>query len=244
MRINAIIAARMYSQRMYGKPMKKLEGKPIIEHVIDRLNKCQMIDDIILAISENEENGIFVEFADRKGLKYIIGDENDVLERIFKAALENKTDLIVRVTSENPLIYVEEVDKLIKFHIDNKCDFTYLDNLPIGCIIEVISFEALKKSYELGSNKHHSELVTLYINEHPESFNIMPLDVPKQLQRPDYRLTVDTHSDLELMKIIYKNFYRKDSIIKLKEVIEFLDAKPDLLEINKDVPKGDSRIWD
>lgn len=244
MKIDVIIAVRMHSQRMYGKPMKKLENKPIVEHVIDRLNTSQMIDEIVLAISEKKENRVFIDFANEKKLKFFLGDEEDVLDRIYKAAKKNGSNHIVRVTSENPLIYVEEIDKLIKTHIDNESDFTYFDKLPIGCIVEVISFEALKKSHKLGGEKHHSELVTLFIKEHPEMFKIKPIEVPEPLQRPEYRLTVDTPDDLKLMRIIYKNFYRKDFVVTLREVIEFLDNNPELLKINKQVPKGFSRIWE
>ncbi|UTB33104.1 MAG: 2-C-methyl-D-erythritol 4-phosphate cytidylyltransferase [Methanobacterium sp. ERen5] len=244
MNIHAIIAARMHSERMYGKPMKLIQNKPIIEHVIDRLNSSKIIDRTILAISEKEENNVFVDFANENNLKFVRGDDEDVLGRIFKAAKKFNSDHIVRVTSENPLIYVDVIDDLIKFHIDNKCDFTYLDNLPIGCIVEVISFDALKKSYDLGNEKHHSELVTLFINENSHLFKIRSFDVDTYLQRQNYRLTVDTFDDLKLMRIIYENFYEENSIVKLKDVIGFLENNPKLLEINMNVPKGDSRIWE
>jgi len=69
LKIDAILAARMHSERMYGKPMKIIENKPIIEHVVDRLSTSQMIDDVILAISEKEENQVFVDFANKNRLK-------------------------------------------------------------------------------------------------------------------------------------------------------------------------------
>ncbi|MDY9922953.1 glycosyltransferase family protein [Methanobacterium sp.] len=244
MKVDAIIAARMYSTRMYGKPLKIIQGKPIIEHVIDRLRSSKLIDEVILAVSENDENQVFLDFAKEKNLKFVTGDEEDVLGRINKAANTFNSDHIVRVTSENPLIYVEDIDKLINFHLDNNCDFTYFDKLPIGSIVEVISSKALKKSFIDGEKKHHSELVTLFINENPKMFKIKAFEVPNNLKRPNYRLTVDTPADLKLMRILYHNFYQNGKLVNLNAVISFLDENPELLEINNEVPKGDSRIWE
>jgi spore coat polysaccharide biosynthesis protein SpsF len=243
MRVVAIVAARMNSKRMYGKPMKLIEGKSIIEHVIERLKVSKLIEDIVIATSHKKENSVFIELAKKLKVHYFIGDEEDVLGRYFWCAKGFNAGHIVRVTSENPLIYVDILDDVIRKHINSKSDFTYIDKVPLGCSIEIISFTALKKSYKLGNERHHSELVSLFINENKNLFRILAITPKREVQKSDYRLTVDTEQDLQLMRIIYSKLYTKEKIIKLEDVINFLNKNPYLLKINAGISVGTSRIW-
>lgn len=243
MKVVAIIAARMGSKRMYGKPLKLVEGKSIIEHVIDRLKTAKLIDEIIVATSPKEENKVFIKLAKKIGVKHFVGDEEDVLDRYVQCAKKFKADHVVRVTSENPLIYVEHLDELIKKHVESESDFTYMDGLPLGCDIEIISANALYTSHKLGQKKHHSELVSLFIFENQQMFKITEIKPRKELQKPMYRLTVDTEKDLELMRKIYSELYKEGEIIKLETVVRFLDENPELPKINSNIPAGTSRIW-
>jgi len=243
MKVIAIIAARMGSKRMYGKPLKRLEGKSIIEHVIDRLKTAELIDEIIIATSPKKENKVFIELAKKIGVKHFVGDEEDVLDRYVQCTKKFKTGHVVRATSENPLIYVEHLDELIKKHVESGSDFTHMEDLPLGCDIEIISANALYTSHRLGQKKHHSELVSLFIFENRQMFKITKIAPKKELQKPMYRLTVDTEKDLELMRKIYSELYKEGEIIKLGDVVRLLDENPELLKINLDIPVGTSRVW-
>ncbi len=242
-KIVAIVTARMNSTRMYGKPMKLVQDKPIIEWCIERLQSCKKIDQVVIATSTKHENKVFISLANKLGIGYYAGDEEDVLDRFVQCAKKFGADHIVRATSENPLMYVEELDELLQSHLSTGADFTYTDKLPLGCFIEIISAKALQKSHEEGQKKHHSELVTLFINEHPEQFKINKHIAPKGLQRPDYRLTVDTEADVKLMQIIFDKLRNNRAWIPLQEVVDLLDKEQDLVKINSNIPVGESRIW-
>ena len=198
-KVVAIVAARMNSKRMYGKPLKKVNDRSIIELCVERLKNCALIDEIVIATSDKEENMIFYPVAKKLGVGFYVGDEEDVLDRFHKCALSFGADHIVRATSENPLMYVENLSELIKDHINNGSDFTYTDKLPLGCFIEIISRRALEISCKEGGQKHHSELVTLFINENQHLFKINKKEAPWNLEKPNYRLTVDTEIDLKLI---------------------------------------------
>ena len=242
MKVAAIIAARMNSERMYGKPMKEIKGKSIIWHVVERLKRIKCINEIIIATSDKSENDVFIEFANENNLKFYRGDEEDVLDRFYHAAKENDVDVILRLTSENPLLYIDHVDPLVEEHINENFDFSYMSKLPVCCFVEVISFRVLEDAWKNGSEKHRSELVTLYIEENSGKYNMNVKEAPTELQR-DYRLTVDTPKDLELMREIYGELYKENEIVTLKDAIKFLDDNPDIAKINKDIPVGTSRIW-
>ena len=242
-KVVAIVAARMNSKRMYGKPLKNINERSIIELCVERLKTCPLIDEIVIATSDKEENKVFYPLAKKLNVGFFVGDEEDVLDRFHKCALSFGADHIVRATSENPLMYVENLSELILDHVKNNSDFTYTDKLPLGCFIEIISRRALEISCKRGGPKHHSELVTLFINENQGLFKVNKKEAPLKLQRPKYRLTVDTELDLKLMKIIYDQLGANGRYIKLDEAVNFLNQNPEVVKINCELPEGEARVW-
>ncbi|MBW2990341.1 hypothetical protein KY348_01410 [Candidatus Woesearchaeota archaeon] len=240
-KVAAIIAARMNSKRMYGKPMKLIIGKPIIEHVVERVRKLKNVNQIIIATSDKKENKVFIEFAKKMKADYFVGDEEDVLGRYVECIKKFGVDVLLRLTSENPLFYLERLDEFIEEHIKKGYDFSYAVKLPLGCIVEIINADVLIKSHELGEKKHKSELVTSFINDNKDMFKIKEYELDKELNKPYIRLTIDTEKDLELANILFENI--KKDIIKVRDVIEFLDKHPEYIKINSDLPVGTSRIW-
>jgi spore coat polysaccharide biosynthesis protein SpsF len=107
--------------------------------------------------------------------------------------------------------------------------------MPLGTACEVFTFSALEVSWREGRQPHHREHVDEYVYEHPERFRIAMVPAPEEIRRPDYRLTVDTREDLELMKKIFGALSHPRELISMKEVIPFLDRNPELLALNRHV---------
>ena len=211
-KIAAIIACRVDSSRLYAKPLQLINNNPILEHIVKQLKKCNNIDDIVLAISSSTGNEKFIEFTNQHNLKYVLGDDIDVLGRIIHAADFVNANTVVRITSEDPIKYWQGIDDAVKQHLTLKSDYTEcISKLPEGTGFEIIELDALKKSHKKGLKKHRSELVTLYINEHRKKFKINSFNVPKQIQKSDIRLTVDNPEDLILIRSIWKKHIKKST---------------------------------
>jgi N,N'-diacetyllegionaminate synthase len=242
-KIAAVVACRVHSSRLFAKQLQIIENTTILEMVIDQLKTSTLIDDIVLAISDRKGNEVFIEFAKQNNLKFILGDDKDVLKRLIDGAKIANAEIIFRITPENPYIYWEGIDQIIKEHISGNFDFSNLVDLPLGSGYEVINLNSLEISHQKGKDKHRSELCSLYINENQKKFKINRFYIPKKLQRSEIRLTVDTPQDLILARIIYKKLKKKNHLISLNQIIPFLDKNPELLKINTDIPLGVSRIW-
>jgi N,N'-diacetyllegionaminate synthase len=242
-KIAAVIACRVHSSRLFAKQMQLVDDKPIIDHMINQLETSKMISEIVLAISSRPGNEVFIEYARTKGLKYVVGDDTDVLKRLINGAKYVNADIIFRITPENPYIYWEGVDDLLSKHISENYDFSTCYNVPLGTGYEVVNLAAFEKSHKEGSKRHRSELCSLYIRENQKKFKIYHASPPKELQRPEIRLTVDTPEDLYVARAIYDGLGKKGKIIPLKDVIRFLDKNPNLAGINSKVPLQVSRIW-
>lgn len=151
--IYAIVQARMGSTRVPGKVMLDLCGSPVIEHVINRLKKSTLIDEIIIATSEDPNNQPLIDFCIKNGTSYFVGSEDDVLDRYYQTAKANNIndeDIVIRITSDCPLIDPFVVDKVIEEHISTNNDYTanvIECTYPDGLDCEVFNFSILKDTW-------------------------------------------------------------------------------------------------
>jgi spore coat polysaccharide biosynthesis protein SpsF len=102
----------------------------------------------------------------------------------------------------------------------------------MGILSEVVSRPALERSWERGEARHRSELVTLYLKEHPEDFKVATGTLPEGLYRPEYRLTVDEAEDVALMREIFARLQVPGRLVTTREAIALLDREPELARIN------------
>jgi spore coat polysaccharide biosynthesis protein SpsF len=217
--------------------MASLAGKPLLEHLFERLLSVGELDAVVLATSTANENKVLVELAEQTNVGVFAGDEDDVLGRHVEVARRWSADHLVRVTGDNPLTDLTLVRSLTTHHLREEADYTYVpgDALFMGILPEVISREALEVSHREGEDRHRSELVTLFIKENPSRFRIAQEEIPSELYRPTYRLTVDEPEDLELMKRIFERLYQPEKILDTAEAIRLLDDEPELVAVNAHV---------
>jgi spore coat polysaccharide biosynthesis protein SpsF len=232
-RVVILVTARMASARCPGKALAPLAGRPLLEVLLDRLASVPGCA-LALATSERSENDPLAALAERLGVDVFRGDEEDVLRRHVDAARSLGADHVVRVTGDNPLTDLETLGALVSLHLEEAADYTYVpgDALLMGILSEVISRGALERSWERGEDRHRTELVTLYIKEHPEEFRVSLGRLPEGLYRPELRLTVDEPEDVELMQRIFERLARPGHRVGTREAIALLDAEPALQKIN------------
>ena len=248
MKVVATLACRVQSKRLYAKPLQLIDIEnevTILEYLVGFLKTCDGIDEIVLAISEGIENKPFEMLAREMGIQYVIGSEQDVQKRLIIAADKADGDIVYRVTTESPFIYMDTFEEILAKHIKNEAALTVIEGLPEGTYYELINLKALKKAHDQGEERHRSELCTLYMFENPDRFHLQKLRTESiKLQRPDIRLTVDYPEDLIVVREAYKALKKENEYIKIEDIIDYLDAHPKLKEINDWIDAGIGRIWD
>jgi spore coat polysaccharide biosynthesis protein SpsF len=227
MKLVATLACRNNSSRLFAKPLQPLtKSASVLEYMIARLKERPEIHAIVLAISEAAGNEVYKDVALRNNIEYVFGDDRDVLSRLIKACRVAGGDTVFRVTTESPFPYLEELPSTIESHTKQNADYTVIRHLPDGVMFELIKLEALERSHEYGEKRHRSELCTLYINENREKFRVNILDVPENLRRPSYRLTIDYPEDLILCRKIAQNLRGENRYIPYVDIISYLDSHP------------------
>jgi spore coat polysaccharide biosynthesis protein SpsF len=243
-KIVVVIEARMTSSRLPGKVMLPANGKPMLEHLVNRLKPVKSIQGIVLATTINQTDDYLVEFAQQQGIAWFRGSEENVLLRVIGAAESVDADIIVEVTADCPIIDPLLVEQSVQMFLHNSCDFLSNGSIPgdsigcgypIGMASPVFSLETLKRSAAMTKEPLDHEHVTLYILNHPELFSHIYLIAPADLYWPELALTLDEPKDYELLKKIIEYFGDANPYFSCREIIKLLKSKPEWVAINKDV---------
>jgi spore coat polysaccharide biosynthesis protein SpsF len=231
-----ILQARMNSERLPGKVMKCIAGKPMIGILIDRLKQSEL--PIILATSMNIENDILVDYAKSLGVSVYRGSEDNVLERYYFAAKSFNAKVVIRVTGDNPLLdgffLRDNVDHFLRLNDSRAYLSTGLSKTwPLGISVEIFGFNLLEEAYHSATLPGQLEHVTPYMHQNvPGDIKII---APERngSSRYHYRLTVDTEDDFNLnSRLIEVYGCNKKSI---EQIIQFIDENQYLTQINQNV---------
>jgi len=230
-----IVQARMGSGRLPGKVMKEVCDKTLIEHLIIRLRRVKQSDQIVIATTTKEQDDQIVDLCKRLGVSFYRGSGEDVLSRYYEAALQYKGDLIVRVTSDCPLIDPDIIDKAITFYIENYGEIDYVSNClnrtyPKGMDVEVFPFLILKEAYEEAKKENEREHVTPFIRFNTMRYRLHNIEHSVDLSH--YRWTVDTQEDLDLITRIFRSIYHEKPDFTMRDILLVMDENPEWIHVN------------
>lgn len=229
----AIIQARMGSTRLPGKVLADICGQPLLQRLIDRIRATPGINRIVIATTTEPADDVLTTWCLERSLSVFRGSVDDVLDRFWQCAQQNKAEFIVRVTADDPLKDPEIIQKALDLcgsapevdYASNTLEPTY----PEGLDIEVIRYRALERAAKEAILPSEREHVTPYIWSHPERFVLRSFGMQPDLSH--WRWTVDKPNDLELVQRIFAQFFNQP-LVDHRSVIAWLDAHPELLAIN------------
>lgn len=238
MKTSAIIEARMTSTRLPGKVLRQACGRTFLDLMIDRLEMMHSIDSVIVATTTNREDDEIVDVATARKIDVFRGSENDVLDRVLKAAQQYNVDVIVETTADCPLIDPKESDLVVEKFRNESVD--YCSNIlkrsyPRGMDTQVFTTNTLADVASRTNHPTDHEHPSIYIYSHPELYSLANIEAPNHLFDPDLRLTVDTPEDFELIRNIFEHFLPNGNEFFLSDILNFLNANPHLKELNSHV---------
>jgi spore coat polysaccharide biosynthesis protein SpsF len=242
MKIVAITQARYGSSRLKAKVLRKINEDTILDIHLKRIKKSKLINEIVVATTDEAESDLIVEIANKNKVLSYKGSVNDVLDRFYQASKLVKPDIIVRITSDCPLIDANEIDKVINQLLISKCDYvsnTMQPTLPDGMDAEVFTFKALEKAHAEATLKSDREHVTPYIwrNSTFKGGNLfVSQNVFNDKDYSNYRLTIDNEEDFLVIKELVETLGIN---CNWKEYVEFLDKNPHIKAINSEIKRNE-----
>ena len=225
----------MNSQRLVGKVMFDILGKPVIWHIYNRLSNCKLLNSVVISTGEYEKNKQICDFASENKIQFYSGSETDLINRLYQTSIYFRASAIVRITSDCPLVDPKIVDDLVLKYIDLQDKYDIVTNcqthtFPHGLDIEVYSSIILKKMNKLIKQPELREWFPFFVAKNPELFRVLNVANDKNLS--NIRLTLDYQEDYDCIKKIYQALYNEKKIFYMADIMKLLKKQPELLQIN------------
>ena len=231
----AVIQARTGSTRLPGKVLLPLLGEPVLTHVMRRVARALTVDEVVVATTRLAADDPIAALAAQEGWPVVRGSEMDLLERYLEAARSHDADLVVRVTSDCPLIDPELIDQVVGALVREGGDYasntleprTY----PRGLDVEVVTTEALQVADREDQDPASREHATPWVRTHPERFGLVR--VAGSVDHSAHRWTLDTPEDYELLRRIFEAIGQDR--FRWGDVLAVVEANPAWSALNRDV---------
>ena len=240
MSVNAIIQARCGSTRFPGKVFAGIDGKPLLWHVVNRLKYAERIDRIVVATTVNAKDDRIEEWCRQEGVDCFRGSENDVLNRYASASAAFPSDIVVRVTADDPFKEPAVIDAVIRKLEEEGLDLVtnnFPPSWPEGLDCEAFTAAVLRTMEENAKDDFEREHVTQYVYRRPEEFRIG--NVASDTPLSAYRWTIDNEEDYEMVKAVYAaREPGRQGMLWMPEILKILRKHPEIPQINAQVKRS------
>ncbi len=222
----------MSSTRLPGKILKEAGGKTMLEYHITRLSKIPA--KLIVATSNTSADDVIESWCMSRSIPVFRGEELDVLDRFYNASKLYGGEIIVRVTSDCPLIdpsLIMQGLEIYRAANNNRC---YVSNcfprtFSRGFDFEIFSSAMLEEAHAKAIDPSDREHVTPYFwkNRNGE-FEIRNLS--QEIDHSHFRITLDEEDDFKLIKTLLEDYRAAD--MNFMEIEQLLKSHPELSTIN------------
>ncbi len=224
----------MGSSRLPGKTLVDIAGKPLLAHVIERVRACRVVQRIVVATTNEHVDDAIVSLSYDWNAEVYTGSTEDLLDRYYQAAVAAETDVIVRITADDPFKDPDVIDEIVE-RLLSEPELDYASNTleptyPEGLDVEAFTFEALTRAWEQATLPSDREHLTPYIWRQPDKFRVA--SVRRSPDLSGLRWTIDYEQDLEFAREVYARLYR-GRVFRMEEILALLEMEPKLGQINQ-----------
>lgn len=237
-RIVGTVKVRMGSERLPGKTLRMVAGKPLLGWLLHRAAQAMELDAIVVATPDSRENDAIAAFCDEQNTPCFRGSENDTLARLLGALESQHADIGVEMYGDGPLTDPRLIDECVRAYVeDPSYDLVGNDlrgTYPSGLYVEAFSVAALRKAAEQTHDPAIREHGTLCLRQNSTLYKLRNIEAVGPLRRPEIHLDVDTEEDFQVIEAIVKHFAPRTDF-SAEEIIVFLDAHPEIARLNREV---------
>ena len=241
MKTVAIVQARLGSRRLPNKMLLDLAGNPVLERTLKRIKRARTLDEVVLATTRNPEDQPLIRLAEGLGCPVFAGDENDVLDRFYQAALVRSADRVVRITGDCPLHDPEIIDRVVNAFVASTESLDYASNVapptyPDGLDVEVFPFSVLARVWSEATDAADREHVTTYVRNRSSHFRTLNV-VHDGDDLSELRWTLDEQADLEFLREVFRAFNGRDDF-SWCDVLSYLKNHPGQANLNRGIARN------
>ncbi|MFC1652395.1 cytidylyltransferase domain-containing protein [Planctomycetota bacterium] len=240
MSVTAIIQARTGSARLPNKVLLDLEGRTMLERVVERASLAKSIDNVVVATTVDMSDLQIVALMSGNGIRIYCGSEIDVLDRYYQAAKLCHAQHVVRITADCPVIDPQVIDRVVGRYFESEADYcsnTLVETYPDGQDVEVFSYSVLQAAWTEAVLPSEREHVTPFIKKNSGRFRLISCEHEPDLSH--LRWTIDEPRDYEVIQIFYRELNSKNATFGMAEILEYLDKRPSIQAINQGIKRNE-----
>jgi UDP-2,4-diacetamido-2,4,6-trideoxy-beta-L-altropyranose hydrolase len=217
-----IVQARLGSTRLPGKILQTLGNQTVLAHCVQRLRQVKGADQVVIATTDKTSDDSVAAAAASYGATVFRGDEQDVLARYLGAARAVNADVIMRVTSDCPLIDADICDAVLQLRAERGADYA-ANNMPRlfphGLDCEAFTRAALERAASEATDPYDREHVTPWLRRMPglRRANLTGPGWPAN----QHRWTLDFPEDLDFFREIFAHL-PLDHLVSWQDVLSLI----------------------
>jgi spore coat polysaccharide biosynthesis protein SpsF len=235
-KIVTVVQARTGSSRLPGKVLMDILGETVLYRQLERMKRAKLIGTIVVATTPKQDDDPIISIAESLGLRSFKGEEDDLLDRHYQAALPFEPDAVIKIPSDCPLIDPEVIDRVIQVYLDSDADFVsnlHPPTYPDGNDVEVMSWKALETAWKEASKAMEREHTTPFIWEHTDRFKVVNVTWKTGLDYSmSHRFTIDYPEDYQFIHRVYEELHPTKPDFGLVDILDLLAANPAIFQIN------------
>lgn len=229
----------MNSSRLPGKVLLPLVGKPVLQHLIERLQCSVYLDEICVATTTDAADDALEVLAKNLGVTCFRGSEADVLGRVLGAAQSVGANIIVEITGDCPAIDHRVVDRGIEEFFSHTVDYVANNLMPTyptgGFEVQVFRTDLLAKVAAQTRDPIDRTHVSYYIYQHPEKYRLHNFAASPEATAPDLRVVLDEKADYDVISAVFEALYPVKPDFSAEDVVQYLRTHPEVAARNKHV---------
>lgn len=225
MKLAAFLQARMQSQRLPGKSLAPVAGKPLLEYVLRRLESCRSLSRLVVTTSDQPADDAIEHFCRTAKVACYRGPQEDVAARLLGAARKGGEEAFVRLCADSPYYDSRVVDQVVAAWDDSRDVVTNLmpRSFPKGQSVEIVRTAVLTSIYPELESAGEKENPFLFFYRQPSRFRILNVSSGGNFAGMNH--CVDTAQDLERFRAFierldrpYENYGWQDVTAALEDL--------------------------
>lgn len=226
----------MSSTRLPRKALAEVAGRPVLWHVVQRMQFAHGVDRVVIATSDGPDCDPIRELARESGFACFSGSELDLIDRLYRTALTYDGEALIRITADCPLVDPSVVDQLVATYRAAPAAADLVTNVvprtfPHGLDVELFPTRVLKRLHAEIEDPHWREWFPTYVTNRPEQFRIV--NVANESNLSGLRWTLDHPEDLAFVRAVYQGVYQPDKPFRMSDVLDLLDSDPGIQRLNE-----------
>ncbi len=241
-RTGALIPVRLASERLPGKALMPICGRPVLHHLLDRVVACRHVagpEDAVVCTTEEASDDPLVEAVEAYGASVFRGDADDIIKRFHDAIDAFGFDAVVQVDGDDPLTEPRYMDLTMdRLLADPGLGVVWSEGLPLGVNCKSFTRAAMKRVYDhYRRGPNDTGFIYYFTRTDLVGKATVAPESPEHVL-DGARLTLDYEADLAVFTRIFEALYEDGEVFGLAETVAYLKAHPEVAAINADLDEG------